>query len=233
MTLTADPIVGSTRVVVLAPDARVVRDHAAEFRRFGLSIVFREDILAALTEVVHDSTAMLIVSSEIPCQELRDVLDLAVATCGTSVILGLTATTDAGAVSTALRAGVRTTIDLPLSAERLAMTLRALPAGVAVTRPITIGDLTVDAARHRIDWAGMPIEVSPREFAVVLELARSHPQMVALDQLAAGYQGTSADPYATVRVVINHLRSRISHATGALSTAIIETVRGVGYRLAS
>lgn len=232
MTLTVEPIVGSTRVVVLAPDARAVRDAAAEFRRFGISIVLRGDIVAALTEVVHDPTAMLIVSSDIPCDQLRNVLDLAVATCGASVILGLAETMDIEAVRTALRAGVRTTIDLPVSAERLSQTLRVLPAAVVETRPITIGDLTVDAARHRIEWAGTPIEASPREFAVVLELARNHPQMVGLDQLAADYQETSADPYATVRVVIHHLRTRISRATGAPGAAIIETVRGIGYRLA-
>ena len=99
MTLTAEPIAGSTRVVVLSSEPGVARGGAAEFRRFGLSIVLREDILAALTEVVHDATAMLIVSADIPCQELRDVLDLAVATCGSSVLLGLTATTDAAAIS--------------------------------------------------------------------------------------------------------------------------------------
>ncbi|MFS0733857.1 winged helix-turn-helix domain-containing protein [Microbacterium jepli] len=232
MTLTVEPLVGSTRVVVLAPDGRVVRDQAAEFRRFGISIVLRQDILAALTEVVHDPTAMLVVSADIPCQELRDVLDVAVATCGSSVLLGLTATTDTGAVGAALRAGVRSTVDLPLTAERLARTFRALPAKAASTGPIMIGNLTVDAARHRIDWAGAPVEASPREFAVMLQLAQNHPHMVALDELAAGYQGSSVDPYASVRVVINHLRSRIAQVTGARGTAIIETVRGVGYRLA-
>ncbi|MFS0746121.1 winged helix-turn-helix domain-containing protein [Microbacterium sp. 1P10UB] len=232
MTLTVEPLVGSTRVVVLAPDGRVVRDQAAEFHRFGISIVLRQDILAALTEVVHDPTAMLVVSADIPCQELRDVLDVAVATCGSSVLLGLTATTDTGAVGAALRAGVRSTVDLPLTAERLARTFRALPAKAASTGPIMIGNLTVDAARHRIDWAGAPVEASPREFAVMLQLAQNHPHMVALDELAAGYQGSSVDPYASVRVVINHLRSRIAQVTGARGTAIIETVRGVGYRLA-
>ena len=54
MTLTAEPIAGSTRVVVLSSEPGVARGGAAEFRRFGLSLVLREDILAALTEVVHD-----------------------------------------------------------------------------------------------------------------------------------------------------------------------------------
>ncbi|WP_439592665.1 winged helix-turn-helix domain-containing protein [Microbacterium sp.] len=232
MTLTADPIVGSTRVVLLAPDATALRGGAAEFRRFGLSIVLREDVLAALTEVVHDRTATLVVSPEIPCTQLRDLLDLAVATCSSSVVLGLTPTTDAATVSAALRAGVRGTVDLPLTPERLARTLRVIPTGGPATGPIKIGELTVDAARHRIEWAGHQIDASPREFAVVLELAQSHPRMVPLDQLAAGYQGAPADPQAAVRVVINHLRARIAKVAEQGGSAVIETVRGVGYRLA-
>lgn len=232
MTLTADPIVGSTRVVVLASDAAAVRGGAGEFRRFGLSLVLRDDILAALTEAVHDQTAVLVVCADISCQELRDVLDLAVAACGSSVILGLTATTDAAAITAAMRSGIRGTVDLPLTPERLAKTLRVLPTPSAETEPIRIGELTVDSARHRIDWGGTPVDVTPREFAVVLELAKSHPQMVDLDQLAAGYRGAPADPHAAVRVVINHVRSRIAHVAGTPGTAIIETVRGVGYRIA-
>lgn len=232
MTIAAESIVGSTRIIVLAPTSEVVRGRAAEFRRFGLSIVVRDDILAALTEVVHDPAAMLVVSADVPGQKLDDVLDLAVAVCRSRVLLGMTSTTDTAAISAAFRAGVRATVELPLSPEQVARTMRVLPAVATARGPIRIGDLTVDSARHRIDWAGDPIEATPREFAVVLELAQNHPRIVPLDELASGYQGTSADHHAAVRVVINHVRARIADVAGSHGAAIIETVRGVGYRIA-
>lgn len=232
MTLAADPIVGSTRVVVLAAGASVMRGEPAEFRRFGLSIVLREDILSALVEVVRDPTAALVVSAEISFVEVRDILDLAVVACRSSVILGLSSTTDLSLVTYALNAGVRSTIELPLTPERLSRTLRVIPMGSVVNQPITVGCLSVDASRHTIEWAGETIPASPREFAVMLQLAQSHPQMVPLEQLAAGYLGAPSDPQAAVRVIINHLRSRIADAAGESGAAVIETVRGVGYRLA-
>jgi DNA-binding response OmpR family regulator len=209
-----------------------VRGGAAEFRRFGLSIVVRQDIVAALAEVVHDPAAMLVVSAELPLESLRDVLDLAVATCRSSVMLGMTSVWDAEAARVALDAGVQSIVDLPLSAERLARTLRTVPSGRTATAPITVGKLTIDAGAHRLDWAGAVIDVTPREFEAVLELARRYPGVATLDQLAQNYPGSAADPFAAVRVVITHVRSRIFQVAGPSGSAIIQTVRGVGYRLA-
>lgn len=232
MTITVDPVVGSTRVVVLASTPAAVKRPAAEFRRFGLVLVVRENIVSALAELVHDPTVLLVVSADVPCETLRDVLDLAVATSRSSVLLGLTAGADAALVAAAMEAGVRGTVELPLTPERLATTVRMLPLPAVETGPIKVGALTVDIARHRLAWDGTPIEVTPREFGVVLDLARRHPQVATLDELARGFNSGAIDPYAGVRVVITHVRSRLAAIAGASSAQVIETVRGVGYRLA-
>ena len=232
MTIALEPIVGSTRVVVLGARESVIRDSQAEYRHFGLSVVTRDDILAALTEVVHDPAAMLVVAADVPCETLRDVLDLAIATCRSSVLLGVTPVTETAAITMAMRAGVRATVDLPLSAERLAQTLRSLPSADTATGPIAIGQLTVDRARHRLEWGGHSIDLTPREFDVVAELASQYPGVVRLEDLARDYRGSAADPAAAVRVVVTHVRSRIAEVAGPAGAAVIQTVRGVGYRLA-
>src|SRR3546814_1478761 len=124
-------------------------------------------------------------------------------------MLGSTSVSDAAAASVALQAGVQTIVDLPLSAERLARALRGVPTVATPTAPISVGKLTIDAGRHRLDWAGTLIDVTPREFEVVLELARHTPGVATLDQLAQIYPGNAADPFAAVRVVITHVRSRL------------------------
>jgi DNA-binding response OmpR family regulator len=232
MTIAVGPIVGSTRVVVLGPGDHVVRGSQAEYRHFGVSVVVRQDILAALTEVVHDPNAMLVVAADVPCETLRDVLDLAIATCRSSVLLGVTPLTETSAISMAMRAGVRATVDLPISAERLARSLRSLPSADTGSGPIAVGALTVDRARHRLEWGGVSIDLTPREFDVVAELASHYPGVVRLEDLARDYRGSAADPAAAVRVVITHVRSRISEVAGPAGAAMIQTVRGVGYRLA-
>jgi DNA-binding response OmpR family regulator len=232
MTIEAEPVAGTARVVVLAPDDHVLRGRASEFRRFGFSLVLRDDILAALTEVVHDPSAILVVSAEIDCVDLTDVLDLAVAACGSRVVLGMTATTGVDVVSAALRSGVRSTIDLPLSPQRMRGIVPMAPIVESIADPITVGRLTVDAGRHVIRWDATAVELTPREFAVVLELARAFPRMLSLDDLARAYQGSAADARGAVRVVITHVRTQLAAVGGDDAVAAIETIRGVGYRLA-
>lgn len=231
MTLHADPIVGSSRIVVLAPSENAVFGTAAEFRRFGLSIVLRQDAVDALAELLHDPTALFVISSDYPCADLGHLLDVAVATCGSSVMLGQTDLTDAQTIARAMAAGVCATVDLPVRPHRLANLLRALPLPTSDTEPISVGSLTIDAGRHRLEWGGIPISVTPREFEVVLELARRYPRMATLDELASERAGAPADPHAAVRVVIRNVRVRIAEVSGTPGADIIETIRGIGYRL--
>src|SRR3546814_17000924 len=124
-------------------------------------------------------------------------------------MLGMTSVSDAAAASVAMQAGVQTIVDLPLSAERLARALRGVPTVATPTAPISVGKLTIDAGRHRLDWAGTLIDVTPRAFEVVLELARHTPGVATLDPLAQIYPANAADPFPAVRMVIPPLRSRI------------------------
>src|SRR3546814_14106840 len=116
-------------------------------------------------------------------------------------MLGMTSVSDAAAASVAMQAGVQTIVDLPLSAERLARALRGVPTVATPTAPISVGKLTIDAGRHRLDWAGTLIDATPREFEVVLELARHTPGVATLDQLAQIYTGNAADPTTDKRRV--------------------------------
>jgi len=235
MTLTTDPILGAApvlgaaRVVVLSHDKRDVRGSLAEFLHFGLSIVVRDDIIAALREVVRDPSTVLVIACDIPCRTLTDVLDLAVATCGSAVLLGLHPAADARIIGRALEAGVQGTVHLPLTAERLAQALRGVSFASMSRETVTAGALVIDPVRHEVQWQGRPVDTTPREFDSLLTLARGYPQMVPLTELAAQY-GPVSDPFASVRVIINRIRARIAAVTGS-DEIVIETIRGIGYRL--
>lgn len=232
MTIAAEPIVGSTRIIVLAPPVGAVKGKAAEFRRSGFTVDVRGDVVSALTELLRDPSALLIVSSELAADGSSDALRLGLATCGSSVMLGMTSATTAAAVSAALAAGARGTVDLPLTPDRLARALRALPPRVPEAGPLHVGELTIDPARHRVTWSGVEIQATPREFALLLDLARHHPGVVDLDDLARRHSGGTNDPRGTVRVIVTHVRARLMEGAGPGAAAIIETVRGIGYRLA-
>lgn len=231
MTLAVDPLVGSTRAVVLAASESAVRGAAGEYRHHGLSLTVRVNVLAALTDLVRDPTAVLVVAADVSGSDLEDVLDLAIATCGSTVLLGMTPSTEAATVTLAFKAGVHGCVELPLTPDKLRSALRVIPPRGAVVLPIRVGDLVVDTARHHIAWRGERIDATPREFSVILDLVRRHPEVVTLDELARAYPGATTDPLGAVRVTITHLRSRLAAVGGPGATTIIETVRGVGYRL--
>jgi DNA-binding response OmpR family regulator len=93
--------------------------------------------------------------------------------------------------------------------------------------PVHVGDITIDAARHQVTVDGRPVELRPKEFDLLLALAEHKGIVLSREQLldlAWGY-----DFYGETRTVdvhIAHLRKRLVD-----SSAEIETVLGVGYKL--
>lgn len=222
---------GPVRAVLLSrgPD---IRGTTAEFRHAGFLVASRDDVLGALVEVARDPEAILIISSDLDELPLRDMLDLAVAVCGTRLLVGLGVGDGATVMRAALSAGVRDSVELPLTPARLLQAIRRLPRSAdGHEEPVCVGDLMVDPGRHEVMWQGTAIEVTPREFAILLALTQAHPYLATLEQLAVEYAGTASDPIASLRVTIKGIRSRLA-AVGARPLPTIETVRGVGYRLA-
>ena len=110
---------------------------------------------------------------------------------------------------------------------RVKAILRRTERAAAPTKALRLGDLAIDPARREVTVAGQPIELRTKEFDCLLTLAE-HKSLVLsrekLLELAWGYD--FAGQTRTVDVHVAHLRKKISH-----STAQIETVTGVGYKL--
>lgn len=90
----------------------------------------------------------------------------------------------------------------------------------------TLGALTIEPRSHRVARAGEPLELSPREFQLLLALARDAGSVVPKGVLAQRLEplGDPVD-FASLEVHVSNLRRKI----GAQA---IRTVRGVGYMLA-
>jgi DNA-binding winged helix-turn-helix (wHTH) protein len=75
---------------------------------------------------------------------------------------------------------------------------------------------------------GRPVELTAREFDILVRLA-AHPRWVySSEQLSDGEEQTSDSSPDSVRVHIAHLRHKLALAE---ADGVIGTVRGVGYRL--
>ncbi|MGH3684287.1 MAG: response regulator transcription factor [Pseudonocardiaceae bacterium] len=94
---------------------------------------------------------------------------------------------------------------------------------------LTVGDLVIDPARRHVSWAGRPVPLSPREFAVLTELARRAGSVVTKDELLrAVWGGDQAASRNVVEVYVGYLRRKLD---GVGAGAVLQTIRGHGYAI--
>jgi len=88
------------------------------------------------------------------------------------------------------------------------------------------GEVTLDPAAHTVSLAGAPVDITPREFAV-LEALLSHTERVLtrgqLEQAIYDWSDDGPESNA-IEVYVHHLRRK-------LGRTLITTVRGVGYTI--
>lgn len=120
----------------------------------------------------------------------------------------------------------------PFSYPVLVARIRALARRGARGRPevLTAGDLRLDPAARQAYRGEVEIPLTARELAVLDLLLRRCGEVVTKREVIANVWGDSFDGDANiVEVYIGHLRAKIDRPFGR---SAIETVRGVGYRLA-
>jgi DNA-binding response OmpR family regulator len=95
---------------------------------------------------------------------------------------------------------------------------------------LRMGDLVIDEARHEVTVRGSKVDLSPKEFALLLFLARNPGIVFNRQTLLDRVWG--ADAYVderTIDVHIRWLRSKVE--ADAAEPRLLVTVRGLGYKL--
>jgi DNA-binding response OmpR family regulator len=96
---------------------------------------------------------------------------------------------------------------------------------------ITRGDLVIDLGKRRVLRSGLPIELTGKEFDLLLHFARKPGRVYSRQQLLDQVWGYGFEGYAyTVNTHINKLRSKLEPDRN--EPRYIQTVWGVGYRFA-
>jgi len=147
-------------------------------------------------------------------------------------VLMLTARTEVVDRIAGLDCGADDYLGKPFAFGELAARLRALLRRGPTARPTTLsnGDLVLDPAGHQVRWHQTPIALSPKEFALLDYFMRRPGDVLRRSEILDhvwdyAYDGTSN----VVDVYVRYLRNRLADA--GVDGEVIETVRGVGYRL--
>ena len=128
-----------------------------------------------------------------------------------------------------LQAGADDYLLKPFDLDELVARLQALlrrSAGRSADR-IEHGPVTFEPSTGEVWMRGKPVELARREKALLRTLLQHPRQILSADQLRDSLYGFSQEVESNaINVHIHHLRRK-------LDPAIVETVRGLGYRLGS
>jgi two-component system copper resistance phosphate regulon response regulator CusR len=93
------------------------------------------------------------------------------------------------------------------------------------TTVYSVGNVTLDLRTRRAGIAGRSVDLTAREFTMLEVLVRHPDQVLSREQLLSHVWGYNFDPGSNViDVYVRRLREK-------LAPDVIETVRGIGYRL--
>jgi two-component system, OmpR family, phosphate regulon response regulator PhoB len=147
-------------------------------------------------------------------------------------ILMLTARGDEPDRIAGLDAGADDYLTKPFSTQEMLARIRAVlrrRAPELMRDAVSIGELTLDASTHRVNYRQQELKIGPTEFRLLHYLMK-HPERVhTRTQLLDKIWGDHV--FIEERTVDVHMR-RLRVALGEASE-LLETVRGVGYRMAA
>ncbi len=118
----------------------------------------------------------------------------------------------------------------PFALREVGARLRALTRRQSSRSPeLAVADLTINPATHEVRRAGRSIVLNAREYAVLEYLARSSGRIVTRSMLAEHVWNYDDQPFSNIiDVYISRLRRKVDDD---YAIKLLETVRGVGYRL--
>jgi DNA-binding response OmpR family regulator len=222
-----------TNVLLVEDDPRI-----ASFVRRGLEAEgYRVDLAGngrdALALAEANRYPLVILDRMLPggdgigiCRSLRD-------SGGDSMILMLTAKDSLQDKLDGLNGGADDYLTKPFAFDELLARMGAL---LRRGRPqaqgdvLRVGDLLLDPDEHSVARGGRRIELTAKEFALLVYLMRNTGKVVSRARLLSNVWGYSFEPGTkVVDVYIRYLRRKIDEGE---ARPLIHTVRGFGYRIA-
>ena len=222
---------GATILVVddEAPIRRLLR---GTLERAGYAVIEAGSAQAALDALAQEPDAILL---DLGLPD-RDGLELvpAIIKRSKAVILVVSARDVTGEKVAALDLGAADYVTKPFDTDELLARVRAALRQRATAdggRPlVTAQGVTIDLVDHRVHRGDEEVHLTPKEFAVVAELARFPGRAITHQQLLRAVWANDYDRHIEyLRVVIRNVRQKLE--ADPTRPALIVNELGVGYRL--
>jgi len=227
--------------VLVAEDQADIRDVLAlNLRQAGYEVTAVADGRAALASQERQASDLLVLDLMMPGLDGLEVCKALRARGRGTPILMLTAKTTELDRVLGLELGADDYLTKPFSmAELLARVkallrradlLRAAQSSAQAQQPLHNGELEITPGKRQVRTGGKPIELTAREFDLLLHFAQHPGHVYSRGELLNAVWGYTHDGYEhTVTTHINRLRAKLE--ADPLNPQIILTVRGAGYKM--
>jgi DNA-binding response OmpR family regulator len=220
------------RVLVIEDDPDIVELLVHYLTRDGWEVDAIDNGRSALERMLGNDYSLVILDLQLPgldglsvCAELRrDPRTRQIP------VVMLTARGDEADRIVGLEMGADDYVVKPFSPKELVARVRALFRRLNREEeqpPLMLGELHVDPARHTVRWAGRPVRLTAKEFALLVALLEARGRVMSRQALLEKVWGYSyAEGTRTVDVHVRRLREKLPELA-----PLIVTVKSHGYRL--
>ena len=217
------------RILIAEDEPRLASFLEKGLRANGFATTVAADGARAALLARDDEFDLLVLDLGLPVKHGTEVLRELRAAGQRMPVLILTARDDVSDKVAGLEGGADDYMTKPFRFEELLARVRARLRDERTVEPTVLraGKITLDLRTRRAGTDGRAVDLTAREFTMLEVLIRHAGQVMSREQLLSHVWGYDYDPGSNVvDVYVGYLRKK-------LGSGSIETVRGMGYRLAA
>ena len=219
----------ATRILLVDDDPKIVPLLQRGLAYEGFEVYTALDGPAGLDAARRHQPHLVLLDIAMPgpdgfevCRRLRLQADVA--------IIMLTARDDVADKVSALNLGADDYVAKPFAFDELVARIRAVLRRHNVGgEPLVYADLALNPATHEVQRAGYRVELTTREYELLVLFMRHPRQVLTRDQILERVWGYDSETETNaLEVHVGHLRQKLEAHGGS---RLIQTIRGIGYTL--
>lgn len=221
-------------ILVIDDEPQIQRFLKPSLTAAGYHVAQALTATAALKAIAEREYELILVDLGLPDLDGKELIRTIRQKHATAIIV-LSAREEEAEKIEALDAGADDFVNKPFSiGELLARMRAAMRRGhiePLIQTRFDIGDVSIDTIRHEVTKAGLNVHLTPKEFDLLLALARHSGRVVTHRHILKTVWGPAhVEDTHYLRVFIGQLRQKIE--TIPDTPTLIQTEPGVGYRIA-